>query len=348
VTLDALAFEPHFLDHIAPVWRALPQGARGRLLVDRDLQLDARAEARGIEAEAVSGSQIRMSSPPPKARAGDGPLALVASIGDMKIARRLGYRRFVFIEHGMAQSYSGTGRSPIEASYSGGPDREDVVLFLVPNKHAAGRWRATYPQTPVEVVGCPKLETLPARDAGPAPVVCISFHWNTPLVGLPPEAGNALGEFRPILPDLAVRFPDLIGHAHPRHAKEMARIYRLAGIPFVEDFEEVCRRADVYVCDNSSTIFEFASTGRPVVLMNAKQYRRHVHHGLRFWEAASVGVQVDDKADLASCIDRALSDPPEQQAAREAALSVVYAYRGNAANRAAAAILEHIGEAVAA
>ena len=117
------------------------------------------------------------------------------------------------------------------------------------------------------------------------------------------------------------------------------------GIEHVATFDEVCRRADVYVCDNSSTIFEFASTGRPVVLLNSPQYRKRIHHGLRFWDAASVGVQVDTAAELPDAIQRALHE--DHSAEREAALDIVYAYRTDAAQRAADAIMEWAGPVAA-
>jgi hypothetical protein len=354
MTIDALAFEPQFLAHLAPVWRALPPEIRGTFYVEgvnRPLVEDA--AARGVDVALVDGMSIRMRSSPPLANPGDGPTALVASIGDTKVGRRLGYRRFVFLEHGAGQSYSGTGQSPIEASYAGGPDREDVGLFLVPNETAAARWRASY-AAPVEVVGCPKLDDLPSREPD-EPTVCVSFHWPTP-VSLPAEAGNALADFMPILGQLAKRYR-LIGHAHPKGdwPEMMARIYRRAGIEFVRSFDDVCRQADLYICDNSSTIFEFAATGRPVVLMNSRYYRRSANHGLRFWDAAGVGIQVDptvvhNQADVpktlaAMCdaIDRSLTDPPELRAQREDALDVVYQPRTGGAEHAAQAITAWLG-----
>lgn len=333
---DAIACEPHFLDHLAPVWRALgPE--RGRFLVDAELM--ERARSKGIDAEPINANVLRSSSPPPLANPGDGPTCLAASIGDIKVARRLGYRRFAFIEHGAGQSYgTDSMRVAISSSYPGGPDREDVGLFMAPNQQAADQWRRRYPSALVEVVGCPKLDSLPAREPGPGPVVCVSFHWATPM-SMGPEAGNALGDFLPALPALAQRFAT-IGHAHPKPPwpKDMERLYTRLGIPFVPDFEDVCRRADAYVCDNSSTIFEFAATGRPVVLMNASTYRKSMNLGLRFWDSAHVGVQVDRPTDLVSAVEEAIADSPERQSAREDALSQVYAYRHGAAERAAAAV----------
>jgi 3-deoxy-D-manno-octulosonic-acid transferase len=125
-----------------------------------------------------------------------------------------------------------------------------------------------------------------------------------------------------------------------RKGRQLADRYREFGIEPVQSFAEVCRRADVLVFDNTSAGFAFAATGRPVVVMNSPRYDRRVHHGLRFWDAANVGVNCDDPTTLGDCIDQALADNAEQQANREAALSLVYAYRTGAAKRAADALMD--------
>ena len=337
--IDAVAVEPHFLDHIAPVWSALPR--RGRLLVASDLM--GRSRRLGLDAEPIDVVALKRGEPhPPKAAPGDGPLALVASIGDTKIARRLGYRRFVSMEHGAGQAYLGDQRAARNPSYAGGADREDSVLFLQPNAYSADLVRAAYPAARVEVVGSPRLDSLPAREPGPL-TVAISFHWPGQMVA--PEAGTAEGHFRSVLPELAKRFR-VIGHAHPKAdwPARMRQAYARAGIPFVDDFDGVCRGADVYVCDNSSTLFEFAATGRPVVVLNSPMYRRNVRHGLRFWDAAHVGINVDQPGHLIAAVERALEHRPEDVAAREDALETVYAYRHGAAERAADAIAAYAGE----
>jgi CDP-glycerol glycerophosphotransferase (TagB/SpsB family) len=113
----------------------------------------------------------------------------------------------------------------------------------------------------------------------------------------------------------------------------------------VPRFEDVCRRADVYVCDNSSTLFEFAATGRPVVLLNSAAWPKGRGPGLRFWEAAGVGVQVDRPADLGDAVQRAIELWGPDVRARQAALDIVYAFRSGAAERAVAAISEHVAVA---
>ena len=338
--LDALAFEPQFLDHLAPVWRLLPPPSRGRFLVDPTLL--QRARDKGIDATAQPRPPHTVTQPKPNA--GYRP-ALVASYGDVKEARRLGYGPFAFLEHGAGQTYD----MP-HASYSGGPDRDDNELVLVPNEHAAGRWRMAYPGARVEIVGCPKLDDLPRKERADPPTVAISFHWDAPL-SISGYAGTALYDYLPALAKLAAAF-NVIGHAHPKGdwPTQMAGHYRKVGIPFVADFEDVCRQADVYVCDNSSTIFEFAATGRPVVLLNGRYWSRKHSVGLRFWDAAHVGVNVTPGDDLVAKVHEALQDAPERQAAREDALRIVYGLRTHGAQAAATVITDWLAarQAVAA
>jgi hypothetical protein len=255
-------------------------------------------------------------------------VALVASYKDLTIARRT-HRRIVLMQHGAGQSYSNDN-----PAYPGGADNDAVGLFLVPGEHAAARWRSAYPRARVEVVGSPRLDDLPPREAGPL-TVALSWHWNGFHT---PESQSSFPWYRQAVPEIAREFR-VIGHGHPRR-KDLPAFYAKHGIEYVPTFEEVCRRADVYVCDNSSTIFEFAATGRPVVLMNAPIYRKGVSHGLRYWDAADVGVQVDHAPDLLPAIRRALEHRPEDIAAREDALESVYTYRHGAAQRAADTIME--------
>lgn len=312
--IDCLATEIHFADHLAPIYRALPEP--GDFIIHSSI-----FEKKPIRPERLPPWTTETIFP-------ERPV-LVASYGDVKKARKQGRTRIAFIEHGIGQSY-GTGHG----SYAGGKDRDEVSLFLTPNEYSARLWREAYPNATVEVVGSPKLDALPQRDRSPGPVVAISFHWQCYLV---PETTSAISHYRWVLPDLAKRFT-IIGHGHPRAMERLTRYYRRSGIEPVDDFAEVCRRADLYVCDNSSSLYEFAATGRPVVVMNAPQYRRDVSHGLRFWEAANVGIQVNEPEELADAIELALTDPPYLREQREHALSLVYTHRTGATQRAVEAL----------
>jgi hypothetical protein len=271
-------------------------------------------------------------------RTGPDDVALVASYIDLTRARRLRFRRFVLAQHGAGQSYGGDSRSARHPAYPGGEDNADVGLFLVPNAHAADRWQARYPAARVAVVGSPRLDALPAREGSGDPVVAVSFHWDPRHS---PEARSAFPHYTRALPELARRYR-VLGHAHPLR-RDLAPRYRASGIEFEPDFDAICRQADVYVADNTSTLFEFAATGRPVVVLNAPGYRRSIDHGLRFWSAAGVGVNVDEGGDLVAGVERALLCHPDDVTEREWALDIVYAHRSGAAQRAAEVIREWAG-----
>lgn len=305
--IDALASAAHYVDHTAAVLDALPPSSRGDLLT----------------------------------RPGGDPSrpVLVASFGDLLAARSSGRDRIALMEHGAGQSYG--GRNVRHGAYAGGENRDAASLFLHPGEHPAARDRRRYPGARVEVVGSPHLDTLP-RKATKGRVVAFTFHFNGAVCA---ETKTAYPHFYPAIAALADRY-ELLGHGHPRlwtagrKGNQLADRYRRAGIEPVQSFAEVCRRADLLIADNTSAMFAFAATGRPVVVLNPPWYDRRVNHGLRFWEASRVGVNCDDPASLAECVEQALADPPSQRAEREAALDLVYAYRSGAAGRAASALMD--------
>ncbi len=247
---------------------------------------------------------------------------VVASYSDLVTGRRHGRPPVVLMQHGIGQSYSNTN-----PAYPGGRDNDDVGLFLVPGHHPAKRWRDAYPGARVEVVGSPLLDGLPRRIAGPL-TVAVTFHWRY----------GAFEHYRAVMDDLAREF-HVIGHGHPRK-RDLPRFWDKHGIEYVSDFAKVCKRADVLIADNTSAMYEFAATGRPVVVLNCPEYPPNVDHGLRFWDASEVGVNVWDSSELLWSVERALELRQEDVERREAALDVVYAYRTGAAKRASDVIAE--------
>lgn len=345
--IDAYASMPHYHDHLRPVWEALPPDCRGTLYVAGKA---AKADPPGT----VRGRVAR-----------DGGPVLVASTAD---ARAIHGRSYIYAEHGAGQVYSGDPATARHASYSGGRDHERCVLFLCPNETVAARWRAAYPSTPAVVVGSPRLDRwhrgtlvaeaepdhsfgvgLPLPPAfvagGSSFCVAVTFHWNGRLI---PEMGTAWKHYDRALPELvawaAANGVRVLGHGHPRIWPHLRRRWETLGIEHTADAEEVFARADVLVADNTSLIYEFASLDRPVVVLNAPWYRRHVDHGLRFWSEADVGVQVDEPSELPTRLAYALTDPPAvAQRRREVVDSVLPLRDGRAAERAAAAIVGVLG-----
>lgn len=276
-----------------------------------------RGEARGWDIQAVRPNMPEMGVRPDDA-------VLVASYGDLKYSRRYFPKaRRALLQHGSGQSYGGVKYSRGHPSYSGGRDHDDVGLFLVPNEYSGRAWQDAYPPSRVEIVGSPKVQVLPPKaTAGTLPVVAISFHWQCSVTE---ESKSAFPHFRVGLEALAKeRRWEVIGHCHPRARRWLQPYFKRYGVEFVETFEEVCQRADVYVIDNSSTMFEFAATGRPVVLMNPPWYRHEVDHGMRFWELASLGPNVQHPSELPAAVELALRDPKGLREERERIVDLVY------------------------
>jgi hypothetical protein len=309
--IDFFASETHYADHLRPIHSALQQDVRGSFLGTSTVDF---------------------------LLANIDRIAVVASFKDLRKVRKTG-RPVVICEHGAGQGYVGI-RS---GSYIGALDRDGVVGALVPGPHALERQLAAHPEIPAHAIGCPKMDIhhwAPTEPKSDPPTIAISFHWDCRLT---PETRSTFNYFKSALPELARRY-NLIGHAHPRHANRLEREYSQLGIEFVADFEEVLDRAQVYCVDNSSTLFEFASTGRPVVVMNGPDFRRDVDHGMRFWEFADIGANADGPASLLSAARFALNDLPEHVERRREITAKVYGpVDGKAAQRAAQALIEIAG-----
>lgn len=280
--------------------------------------------------------------------------AIAASSSDLTRATK--ERKMVFfMEHGAGQTYNVRNNS-----YAGGPGRDNVCLFLSPGPHVTKANKGWYPTTPSVNVGVPKLDhwhrtMRPEIDSKKStPVVCISFHWDCHVC---PETRSGFDHFQQAVIDAkaaeqSARREDgspmefkLIGHSHPRIRSRVKPFFEELNIPFYDEFEDVLEEADVYVCDNSSTIFEFASIGKPVVLLNPPMYRKNVRHGLRFWTYAGIGPNAHNSREMLEGIRMAMHETREDRINRKQMIDEIYYFTdGNATERAAEAILSYIEE----
>lgn len=297
--IHAFASEEHFAEHIAPLFMELyANGNAGNFYIlsnvlqkiryilvahkfpmSRIVEVFSAAAAKGL-LEREKGAVI------------------VAGIGDHRDMENSG-RSMILMEHGAGQSYSTR-----HASYIGGMWRDRTKLVLVPRDECAEQTVKYYPKKAVEAIGCPKLDWYIDKKFDEK-TVCISFHWDSSFA---PEAKWAFPEYRYKIAELK-KYCDskgikLIGHCHPRARVDIYPVYKNYGIEIVENFYDVCDRAAVYICDNSSTIFEFAALGRKVILLNSKTYRKGINHGLRFWDKAGVGAIVDSPDQLIDILDK--------------------------------------------
>lgn len=318
--IDLAASHRHYLDHLLPVWRALPAEQRG----DAFLAEPIRASLPGAR-------------PLAKASDSDRPV-LVAGFDDLR--RVAGHA--ILMEHGCGQSYAGDPDNRSAAAnpaYSGGDGRHGVLAFLCPNEYAAARNRAANPEALTVVVGSPRLaflQTLPAAPPpGDRPVVAVGFHWPCTIS---PEAGSGWAHWAGAVAALAAAGDfEVLGHAHPRAWNDLSAAYLDMGIEPVRTFEEVLGRAHVYACDNSSTLFEWAAVRGPTVVLDWPGCRPSIEHGLRWWDAADVGPRILEPAALPAAVRSALAVSPWPGA--EERLARVFPAVEDPAAEAVAAIL---------
>lgn len=331
--IDFLATQPHYIDHIAPVWDALVDDNLGSFYIPQNLLGHAQRKLRNhLYLFTYENHDLTTY--------GINPI-LVCSYGDMKYAHRISPERRIFMmEHG-------TGHGFGTSAYPNGPGERDVVsLFLPPNQYTADKIH-TVRSTACEVVGTPKLdwiiqyeETFLQR-SHPA-TVCISFHHGS-RNRKPPEAGSAFEHYKDVVASLKPHY-NLVAHGHPLSRVRDLPFYASIGVPFIEDFKDVMKIADVYVNDLSSTLYEFAATSKPVVVLNAPWFRKNVYHGLRFWDYADIGINVENPMDLKRAIDKTLSDPTLFLPQRKKAVLDLFPYLGHSAIRAANVIRQYLSE----
>lgn len=326
--VHAYCSHPHYADHLLPILLALPDGRRGDLYCATD-ELAQTLRLRGVTC--LGPRDVRRFPMPV------GEPVLVAGFVDVRAIRR--DRPLALVEHGAGQTYSGV----TDGSYAGGRGRDRVSLFLCPSRRVADRNAVAYPDARVEVVGSARLDVLwkarsefgRHRDGNR---LAVSFHWPCPLVA---ESGSCWEEFRGDVTRLVGGSPWVVlGHGHPRHWSRMERWWRRLGVEPVEDWLSVVRRADVYACDNSSTMFEACAVGLPVVVLNGTRYRRDVEHGLRFWRWAGMGPQVVPGGDLsAAAVDARDGFVVERIEAADAVYDLLPDGRGEATAASVEAVL---------
>jgi hypothetical protein len=220
-------------------------------------------------------------------------------------------------------------------SYAGGPGRERVGLFVCQSARVAAINEHFWPGRRYIIAGVPYLDDRHRNRRGrTGRTAVVAFHWDATWAT---ETRWAWPHFRD---GLAAAFDgwDLYGHAHPRAADTLSRWFESVGIRWIDTFDRVLDVADLFVVDNSSTLYEAASVGIPVVALNAPWYRRELELGLRFWSRVP-GPQADDVTQIPAAIAAALT--PQWQARREQVVDDVYACRdGSAAATAVAGIVE--------
>ena len=333
--IDFFARRIHFIDHLAPMWNFIDKEMRGNFYVPKDLVeytnslgIDA---AYGLPPITQYGSLINIVPN------GHGPIVTCA-YGDMSQAYRQNTTRpQILMEHGVGLSFPEHSHG-----YAGGGGiRQIVSLFLPPNEVIRAKTAKTFPGARQVVIGTPKMDkwvNIPKKKKDTPPTVAIAFHWDGSKA-VCPEAGNAYNHYKDHIHLLKKHFT-ILGHGHPKIIEKLRPDYQAMGIEVVTNFEDVLARADIYVNDSSSTLYEFSCTDRPVVILNAPWFRKNVNFGIRWWDYTDIGPQCDNPADLVNKIKESLADKTKYAPCRRKAVEELYPYLGQSAIRGAKAIME--------
>lgn len=318
--IDFYASELQYFDHMIPIWIKLPEMYRGTFYVNRDV-LEFREQAKKY---CRKGLPIK------------GNLTLVASYGDY--CKTEG--DVLFMEHGIGHTYP-RDDGVIHASYAGGVNKERVVLFLNQHQHSLELNAKAYPSASQAIIGTPKMDSWELGSVK-GRSVCFAFHWDCMVCHETRTAFYHYEEELKRILDMKDRGYDVWVHAHPRAFGKWQKFVstRLRGhnVRFIKDFRTVMESIDVYVNDNSSTMYEFACLDKPVIVLNMPEYRRDVNLGLRFWEYPC-GVSVDEPSELHSKILQTLDNPNEYKHLRDKVREDLYPYWHHSAKRASEVIV---------
>jgi hypothetical protein len=328
----------NYIDHMAPIWEALPPESRGSFIVNGQSFFDY-ASAKGVE-PILRGDYLKIVK-----ERDSRPVLLVAGLGSFPYIPGFMPKKVALLNHGAGQTWI-EGKHP---SYAGGRGRNRFAMILEPGDiPAQADEKVCHGQTLIRVVGCPKMDKhypIKSKLRDNPPTVAIGFHHDV-FVNM--ESRSAFKHYSQYLPEF-IKWAkmsgeiNLIGVGHPKAAwwRTLSRYWDKYGVEAIADWNEAMGRADLYIRDQHSTIYEFASLDRPVILLNAPWYRRNIEHGIRFWQYANVGIQVNNPDELIPAVRKALEDPPKQQELRHKAVNAVYKYMdGRSSERAANALLE--------
>jgi hypothetical protein len=205
--------------------------------------------------------------------------------------------------------------------------RRDVLAdiakttVLAPNDFIADRYRTE--GIAATVVGTPKLDGYLALPRGEA--VAVGFHWTTAVYS------RVMADYEVPLRELAKQV-EVIGHGHPRAWRRLRPYWEALGIEPVEDFREVVMRSGVWVCDHSSTLYEYAALDRPVVMLKGMGHRPFTSTGLRYTVHEGIGPEAGPK-DMVATVLEAIQAPESYREPRRMMTMELFPYLGSSVRR---------------
>jgi hypothetical protein len=196
------------------------------------------------------------------------------------------------------------------------------TTVLAPNDFIADRYRDA--GIAATSIGTPKMDGYLALPRGDA--VAVGFHWTSAVYS------RVMADYEVALRELTSTV-HVIGHGHPRAWRRLRPFWEALGIEPVEDFAEVIQRSKLWVCDHSSTLYEYAALDRPVVLMKGMGNKPFESTGLRYTSFAGIGPEADPRT-LVRVVQEALESPESYAEPRREATASLFPYLGKSVQRA--------------
>ena len=307
-----LANWSHYIDHVEHVYKSLKM--KKRLLIPK--KLENYAIEKGLTNLMVCDkNNLRKKI---KIFKNLDPVLLVLSYSWVNVLNKAKLDT-IFLEHGAGQTYITDN-----ISWNRG-ECQYIKLALVPNGHCAKAFEKS--NIEAQIIGCPKIRDDYEFSENEKPLVVFSWHWECKVL---PETLGSFDYWKDEILNLKDKFNIAI-HAHPVMSRRVALWCKRNDLRFIKQFDDVVKEADLYCMDNSSTLFEFARIGKPVLVLNPPWFRRDVEHGLRFWELSNIGVNCNDVSELEVCLEKALKN----QNYNSNLSNVVYPYIGKEATEKA-------------
>lgn len=252
---------------------------------------------------------------------------LVAKYGSVSSLNAINTRyNLILMEHGCGQYYDIRhyfwGRQHGLRKFM-----HSVKYMLCPNECLANKIKKHNPKLKTYITGSPKLDRYTKQKTNnQRPLIVFSWHWECKVI---PETTGGFNYWKGCLIEIGKKY-NIALHGHPRIQRDVKIFARDNDIEHIESFDEVLVRADVYACDNSSTLFEFAAIDKPVIVLNNPWFRKDIEQGMRFWEYADIGVQCDDISDIEEAINKAIEDKEHK---RVEYVPKIYPYLGESVDR---------------
>lgn len=321
---DFLARQGYLLDHLAPLWNELPEDQRGEFFV-----LGSRAQE--LAESRLKGGKVRDYLD-------EGPCGsnhiIVASYGDSIRAKTDPKRHVILMEHGIGLTFG-------KAAYADGLGQRALCsLIPVQSQYIANKVHPDLKHIPHPIIGVPKLDKWFKPRVDPImpkkPTIAFAFHHGDKF-SRPGGIGSAWEHYVDMFPLLPLQYR-WIFHAHPASNPRLLESLKNWGLEYVEDLETVFNQADILINDCGSSAYEFCTTGKPVILLNAPWFDKKTQYGIRFWDYANIGHQVEGPDQLESIVDRVVQNPQEHLTNRNRMMHDLMPYGGMSTQRAIAQI----------